>query len=140
MRISLAKTEKEISDCFNLISELRRHLTLADFIDKVKKMSEFTGYELVYLNDCGIKAVAGIRMSEWLHSGCYLEIEELITDESSRSKGYGGTLFDWICCYAKENKCKQVKLVSGASREEAHRFYLNKGMVFEAKYFSLNIE
>jgi GNAT superfamily N-acetyltransferase len=140
MIISLAKTEKEISDCFNLISQLRQHLTLDDFIHKVKKMSESTGYELVYLNDDGIKAVAGIRMSEWLHSGRYLEIEELITDQSARSKGYGGTLIDWIFCYAKDNSCKQVKLVSGVSRENAHRFYLNKGMVFEAKYFSLNID
>jgi len=140
MIVSLAKTEKEISDCFILISELRQHLSSIDFVSKVKKMSKFTGYELVYLNDCGIKAVAGIRVSEWLHSGSYLEVEELITDKNSRSMGYGGTLFDWICCYAKEKKCKQIRLVSGVTRDNAHRFYLDKGMVFEAKYFSLNIE
>jgi len=54
------------------------------------------------------------------------------------NKGYGGS-FDWICNYAREVQCNQVRLVSGVQREHAHRFYLNKGMKFEAKYFSLNL-
>ncbi len=37
-------------------------------------MSKFADYELVNLNDSGIKAVAGIKVSEWLHSGRYLLI------------------------------------------------------------------
>lgn len=69
----------------------------------------------------------------------YLEIEELITIEEERSMGYGSKLFDWTIAFAKENKCKQVRLVSGVSRERAHKFYLNKGMSFEAKYFSLDV-
>jgi hypothetical protein len=31
------------------------------------------------LDDDGIKAVAGYRVSEWLHAGKYLEIEDLVT-------------------------------------------------------------
>ena len=140
MKVSFAKIEKEVTDCFNIISELRPHLTQDEFITKVKRMSKTTGYELVYLDDFGIKAVAGIKISEWLHSGRYLEIEELVTDKNSRSKGYGGALFDWILEYAKQNECAQIRLVSGVSRDNAHKFYSNKGMIFEAKYFSLNIE
>ena len=140
MNVTLAKSENEITDCFTLISELRPHLTLDDFISKVKVMSKTTGYELVYLDDEGIKAVAGMKISEWLHSGRYLEIEELVTDKNSRSKGYGGKLFDWILNYAKQNECDQIRLVSGVLRDNAHKFYLNKGMTFEAKYFSLNID
>jgi GNAT superfamily N-acetyltransferase len=140
MRVSLAKTEAEVSDCYDLIRELRPHLTLNDFIIKVSRMANTTGYELAYLHDGGIKAVAGFRVSEWLHSGTYLEIEELITDGNSRSKGYGSTLFDWLHDYASQQGCCQIRLVSGVLRESAHRFYAKKGMVFEAKYFSLNIE
>lgn len=46
-------------------------------------------------------------------------------------------LFDWIADYAREQECVQLRLVSGAQRADAHRFYLNKGMTFEAKYFSM---
>jgi len=140
MEVFFAKNESEVTDCFQLISELRPQLTLEDFISKVKRMSKTTGYELVYLDDSGIKAVAGMKVSEWLHSGRYLEVEELVTDKNFRSKGYGGKLFDWIIKYAKQNDCAQIRLVSGVSRDNAHKFYLNRGMIFEAKYFSLNID
>lgn len=121
------------------MSELRPHLSLDGFTSLVERMHKNHGYELVYLNDNGIKAVAGIRMAEWLYTGKYLEIEDLITTAAERSKGYGAILFDWITDYAREQECIQLRLVSGVQRVDAHRFYLNKGMKFEAKYFSMNL-
>lgn len=137
MRIQLACTAEEIIECFTVISELRPHLSLEGFMTLVERMQKNHGYELVYLDDNGIKAVAGIRMAEWLYIGKYLEIEDLITTAAERSKGYGAMLFDWIADYAREQECVQLRLVSGAQRADAHRFYLNKGMTFEAKYFSM---
>lgn len=137
MNIKLASTTAEITDCFAIMSELRPHLSLDGFISLVERMRKNHGYALAYLDDNGIKAVAGIRMAEWLYIGKYLEIEDLITTASERSKGYGAMLFDWIADYAREQECVQLRLVSGVQRADAHRFYLNKGMTFEAKYFSL---
>lgn len=137
--MKFATTKNEIIECFNVLSLLRPQLSLDEFLSSVERMSESTGYKLAYLVEGEIRAVAGIRISEWLHTGKYLEIEELITNERERSKGYGGQLFDWILEYAKEEGCNQVRLVSGVAREKAHQFYLNKGMKFEAKYFSINV-
>lgn len=139
MKIQLATTPEEIINCFDIISELRPHLSLDDFLTLINRMQQNHGYELVYLDDNGIKAVAGIRIAEWLYTGKYLEIDDLITTASERSKGYGATLFDWVVTYAREGHCNQLRLVSGVQRTDAHRFYLNKGMKFEAKYFSLNL-
>lgn len=139
MDIRLANTEDEIKKCFNLLSELRPHLTLSEFLSAVERMAISNNYQIAYLSSQGIKAVAGFRISEWLHSGRYLEIEELITVSEERSNGHGGKLFDWLCSHARENECNQVRLVSGVSRKEAHKFYVNKGMLFEAKYFSLSL-
>jgi GNAT superfamily N-acetyltransferase len=139
MKIKLATTQQEIIACFAVVSELRPHLSLESFISLVERMRENHGYELAYLDDDGIKAVAGIRMAEWLYTGKYLEIEDLITTAAERSRGYGAMLFDWIANYARAKGCIQLRLVSGAQRIDAHRFYLNKGMKFEAKYFSLNL-
>ena len=139
MKIQIAKTPEEITACFGVMSELRPHLSLDNFVPLVNRMQQNHGYELVYLEDKGIKAVAGIRIAEWLYTGKYLEIEDLITTAEERSKGYGATLFDWITAYARDKNCNQLRLVSGTQRTDAHRFYLNKGMKFEAKYFSINI-
>ena len=140
MEIKIAETETEILDCFNVLAELRPHLNKNSFFERIKKLEATTNFKLVYLKEDEVKAVAGIRISEWLHSGSYLEIEDLATIATSRSKGYGGTLFDWLYDYARTNRCNQLRLVSGIAREAAHRFYLRKGMAFEAKYFSMNIK
>ena len=140
MEIKIAENEAEISACFDVLAELRPHLSKEDFVSTIRRLEAKTNFKLVYLKDPAVKAVAGVRISEWLYSGQYLEIEDLITTQADRSKGYGSTLFDWLFEYARTNHCQQLRLVSGVAREAAHRFYLKKGMVFEAKYFSMNIK
>lgn len=137
MNIQFANTHEELVLCFPVVSQLRPHLTLENYLALVSRMQQNHGYQLAYLDDGGVKAVAGIRVAEWLPLGKYLEIEDLITSEDDRSKGYGGLLFDWVKNYAKEMQCNQLRLVSGIQRERAHSFYIGKGMTTEAKYFSL---
>lgn len=138
--ISVARSEREISDCYPVMAELRPHIEPDEFVPMVKRLSEIAGFQLAYLSVGEVKAVAGFRISEWLAGGKYLEIEDLVTKTDERSKGYGGVLFDWLVEHAKENNCSQVRLVSRVTRLDAHRFYLRKGMNLEAYYFSLNLK
>ena len=138
--ISIARTDKEIQGCYAVMAELRPHVSPDEFLRKVKRQSEIAGYQLVYLTDGEIKAVAGFRISEWLASGKYLEIEDLVSKSGERSKGSGGQLFDWLVEHAKEKDCRQIRLVSHVSRFDAHRFYLRKRMNIEAHYFSMNLK
>ena len=139
MEIKIASSDIEISECFKLLSQLRPQYEHDEFLTKVKDLNTQNGYQLVYLKDKQIKSVAGMRISDWLHTGKYLEIDDLVTCSDSRSKGYGSKVFDWLADYAKEKSCNQIRLVSGVTRERAHSFYLAKGMNYEAKYFSLNL-
>jgi GNAT superfamily N-acetyltransferase len=122
------------------MAELRPHIQPDEFLPRVKRLAEIAGYQLVYLTDDGVKAVAGFRISEWLAGGKYLEIEDLVAKGSERSKGYGGELFDWLMKHAEENHCEQLRLVSRVNRLDAHRFYLNKKMIIEAHYFSMKLK
>ncbi|HVF51280.1 MAG TPA: GNAT family N-acetyltransferase [Pyrinomonadaceae bacterium] len=122
------------------MAELRPRILREEFLPLVRRLSEIAGFQLAYLTDGEIKAVAGFRISEWLAGGKYLEIEDLATKSGERSKGHGGALFDWLVEHAKENGCRQVRLVSRVNRLDAHRFYVRKGMNLEAHYFSLNLE
>ena len=137
--IKIAHSDEEIQNCYAVMSELRPHIQPDEFLDKVKKLSETTGFQLTYLFDGEVKAVGGFRISEWLAGGKYLEIEDLVAQESERSKGYGGKLFDWLVGHAKNNNCRQLRLVSHVERFRAHRFYLNKRMNIQAHYFSLDL-
>jgi GNAT superfamily N-acetyltransferase len=140
--IALAASDEEITKCFPVMAELRPHLKAENFLPRCKKLAQTTGLRLVFLAQEGeVKAVAGFRIAEWLaFDGKYLEIEDLATKSGERSKGYGGDLFNWIVAYAKENGCRQLRLVSKVERTDAHRFYLRKGMIHLAHYFSMNLE
>lgn len=127
--IAIAGTDREIEDCYAVMAELRPQIARADFLPRVKKLSEETGFRLIYLTDGEVKAVGGFRISEWLAGGKYLEIEDLATSSGERSKGYGGKLFDWLVELAKRENCDQIRLVSHVRRFGAHRFYLRKGMI-----------
>ena len=137
--IAIAKTDDEIQNCYAVMAELRPHIKPEEFLSQVKKQVENSGYQIAYLTDGEVKAVGGLRISEWLSGGKYLEIEDLVAKSGERSKGYGGELFDWIVDFAKQEKCNQIKLVSHVKRFDAHRFYLNKRMIIQAHYFSMTL-
>jgi GNAT superfamily N-acetyltransferase len=137
--IAIARTPTQIEACFPVMSQLRPKIRREDFVKRVQELAAATGLTLAFLADGGVKAVAGYRISDWLAGGRYLEIEDLVTVDGERSKGYGGLLFDWIVALASREACRQVRLVSHVRRTDAHRFYLHKGMTQEAYYFSLNV-
>ncbi len=139
-KINLAQTDEEIQDCYSVMAELRPHISEKEFLPRVKRQMNESGFKLVYLKDGEVKAVGGFRVAEWLSGGKYLKIEDLAAKSGMRSKGYGGALFDWIVEYAERENCDQIKLVSHIRRFAAHRFYLNKQMIIEAHHFSLPLK
>ena len=138
-RIVIAQTNDELAACYPVMAELRPHITAAEFVPLVRRLEAIAGLAIVYLDDDGVRAVAGIRISEWLAGGKYLEIEDLVAGDGDRSKGYGGALFDWVVEHARTHGCRQVRLVSHVRRVDAHRFYVTKGMTAEGHYFSMNV-
>jgi GNAT superfamily N-acetyltransferase len=140
MNVRIAETDEEIAACYPIMSELRPHLSPDTFVPLVRRLGKATGFGLAYLSEAEqIRAAAGYRISEWLAGGKYLEIEDLVSKVSDRSKGYGGALLDWLISLAAQHGCRQVRLVSNVRRANAHRFYLRKGMSKEAYYFSIDV-
>jgi GNAT superfamily N-acetyltransferase len=139
--IKLAENDDEIAECFPVLAELRPHLAQKEFPSRINGLTAKTGFRMAFLRAAGeIKAVAGLRISEWLaFEGPYCEIEDLVTAGSTRSKGYGGELFDWIVEYARGKGCTHLRLVSHVARTDAHRFYERKGMTHLAHYFTMDL-
>ena len=84
-------------------------------------------------------AVAGYRISECLSWGKFLYVDDLVTRETDRSKGYGATLFDWLIGQAVKEGCVQFHLDSGVQRFGAHRFYLAKRLDITCHHFALKL-
>jgi GNAT superfamily N-acetyltransferase len=82
-----------------------------------------------------VRAVAGYRVLESLFSGKFLYVDDLVTGEADRSRGYGGQLFDWLVEQARKHGCESLELDSDVQRFDAHRFYLLKRMNISSYHF-----
>ena len=138
-KIALATTPEQIGRCSSVMRELRPHIEAIDFAARVLQQQK-EGYELVYLElDRVVRSVAGFRILNLLFSGRTLYIDDLVTQESARSRGFGAALFDWLVEHAKEKGCEYLTLDSGVQRFAAHRFYLVHGMEISAHHFQLKL-
>jgi GNAT superfamily N-acetyltransferase len=138
-RIRLAKTPEQVGQCCSVMRELRPHIKAIDFAARVLNQQK-EGYQLVFLElDGVVHSVAGFRILNLLFSGSTLYVDDLVTHDSDRSRGFGAALFDWLVAYAKEQGCEHLTLDSGVQRFAAHRFYLNRGMDITSHHFQLKL-
>lgn len=140
IRIAEAQTDSDISRCFPVMRQLRTHFEdEGKFVAQVERQRR-DGFRMAFLEDDGVvRAVAGYRMSESLFAGRFCYVDDLITDESARSSGHGGALFDWLVAEARAALCEKLELDSGVQRFAAHRFYLTKRMIISSHHFSLEL-
>lgn len=138
--VKVMKSDSEIMATFSTFKQLRPHLIEDKFLGKIRRLQENYGFNLVAIIDNDeVKAAAGYRITESLAWGNYFYVDDLITDESSRRKGYAKILWDWLISQAKENDCKQFHLDSGVHRHDAHRFYLKGGLDITCHHFQMSL-
>ncbi|MFT5351344.1 MAG: GNAT superfamily N-acetyltransferase [Planctomycetota bacterium] len=134
-----AITNEEIQKCFPVMAELRPHLKAESFLDLVRYM-ETEGFKMVYIEQAEeVVAVASYRIFTNLFMGKNLYVDDLVTSESVRSKGYGETLVSWLRSQAIENECAFFHLDSGTQRHQAHKFYFKQGFTIASYHFSENL-
>ena len=135
-----ASTDREIADCYDVMAELRPHVTREQFLPLVRSM-QADGYRLACIRDRGrVVAVAGYRFGTNLFCGRHLYVDDLVTADSARSKGHGGELLAWLRALATESGCDVFHLDSGVQRKRAHAFYLREGMELSSHHFSVRLK
>lgn len=136
----VATTDNEIIACFETMAELRPHLIKAEFVATVRDM-EKNGYKLLYLEEGkAVVAVAGFRIDKNLFMGKHLYVDDLVTAERVRSKGYGETLINYLRDLAKKESCSYLHLDSGTHRGRAHKFYFEHGFTIASYHFSEKLD
>ena len=60
-------------------------------------------------------------------NGKYGRLSGLVVAETSRGRGIGKRLLEWIECWLRNRGASRITLTSGNQRTEAHRFYRNLG-------------
>ena len=133
------QTDDEVRRSFGVMRQLRPHLTEDEYVARVRSQRE-AGYRLAVVEENGdVRAAAGFRIIEMLVQGRHLYVDDLVTDESQRSMGHGGLLFDWLMAEAKRQGCATLELDSGVQRLRAHAFYFAKRMHISSYHFRIDV-
>ncbi|HEX2207408.1 MAG TPA: GNAT family N-acetyltransferase [Longimicrobium sp.] len=136
MTIEIAETDEQIAATYKVMRQLRPHLSREEYVPRVRGMMESDGFRLAALMDEGtVRAVAGYRYMEMLYCGRILYLDDLVSDENARSRGYGKAMLDWLKDQARRQGCSEVQLISRTIREQAHRFYFREGFGIECFQF-----
>jgi GNAT superfamily N-acetyltransferase len=99
-------------------------------------MMDSGGYlQAAVREDRVVRAVAGYRYMDMLYCGRILYVDDLVTDERTRSQGLGKRLIEWLTNEARAKGCAELHLDSGVQREHAHRFYFREGLTINAYHF-----
>lgn len=111
------------------------------FVRAVDEVQRPEGYRLVGVFDEGepeAVAVAGFRTGHSIAWGHHLYVDDLSTVPEARRRGHGRALLDWLLEEGRRLGCDQLHLDSGVGldRGDAHRLYLNAGMVISAHHFA----
>ena len=140
MTIRYAESDEEIAATFDVMRQLRTHLTHERYVPHVRDLMESDGFRLAFLTDEGeVRAVAGFRLMNMLYCGRLLYVDDLVTDERVRSRGYGARLLDWLKAEGKRQGCAELQLISRVTREDAHRFYFREGLGIECFHFRIKL-
>jgi GNAT superfamily N-acetyltransferase len=111
------------------------------FVREVDETQRREGYRLVGAfeeDDSQAAAVAGFRAGHSLAWGHYLYVDDLSTRADARHRGHGRALIDWLLQEGRRLGCGQLHLDSGVglNRADAHRLYLNAGLVITSHHFA----
>ena len=141
MRIDIANTDDDIAACYQVLHQLRPKLNESTFVDDVRRL-QTKGYFLASLRDDDdvVRCIAGYRYYEMFATGMTLYVDDLVSDATHRSSGYGKAMLDWLIAESVRNGCNFLTLDSGLKRLDAHRFYRKHGLQDMALHFAIPVD
>jgi GNAT superfamily N-acetyltransferase len=129
-------SDQDYEACFQIMRELRPHLTDAEtFAIQVRRQS-VQGYRLLAAwQNNEVKGLAGYRFLENLIYGRFLYVDDLVIASDARSQGLGAELIDTVRDEAKWTSCAHLVLDTGLANALGQRFYFRQGMLPKGLHF-----
>lgn len=99
------------------------------------------GYHCIaaFLGD-RMAGVAGYWLGARFYCGEYMDVDNVVVDETLRSQGIGKLMMDWLHIKAAELGCKIVALDSYVTYVGAHRFYFREGYEILGFHFKRDVK
>lgn len=125
-----AHSAEDLTACFPVISALRPALKdAAEWVQRAQQMAA-DGYRVlaVWQGNRAV-AMAGYRVMDNLIHGHFLYIDDLITLDAERGKGWGAELLREVSVIGVDEGCQRLVLDTAATNTNAQRFYKRQGLL-----------
>jgi GNAT superfamily N-acetyltransferase len=128
-------TAEEMHSCYPLLLQLKPDLKKEEYERMIAEM-RIHGYRQVAAFESGkCIGLSGFWINTKIYCGKYIEPDNVVIDSSSRSKGVGKLLCDWIMDEGKKQGCVTAVLDAFVENSGAHRFYFREGFVVRGFHF-----
>ena len=127
-RFRTVKSEKDLRAVYPVLKELRKGLSLKNFLQLYAQARSKNDYQMqMAFDNERILGLMGYRiLFDFLH-GKHLYIDDLVTTERERSKGLGAAFLQLAIQIARENGCGNLRLSTGIENELGKKFYVKNG-------------
>jgi GNAT superfamily N-acetyltransferase len=106
-----------------------------DYVARMKEVFASGAEMAVAIIGSGVAGITVFRVLEKTFTGRELYCDDLVTDETQRSRGVGHALIEYMERVGHERGCDVLALDSGTHRREAHRFYFREGLSITSFHF-----
>ena len=136
-RLNLVDSDQDYQACFDVMRELRPHLTDAATFAAQARRQAGQGYRLLAAwQDEQVRGLAGYRIQENLLYGRFLYVDDLVAASHARRHGLGGKLIDALREEAQRQGCAHFVLDTGLGNTLGQRFYFRQGLLARGMHFS----
>lgn len=141
MHIREAVSDAELKSLYVVLHQLRPQYTSAEALLSVLLPAvRQEGLRVLACYDEGsVVAVLTFRVQTLLSRGRIAYVDDLVTAEHARSRGYGKALLDQLILLARQLDLVAIHLDSGVQRFDAHRFYLRERFAISCHHFSRSL-
>lgn len=140
-RLSPVDTDEDYNACFEVMRELRPHLTDAAAFAAQARRQARQGYRLLAAwQDNKVKGLAGYRTQENLMYGQFMYVDDLVTTSDARSEGVGARLIEATRKEAQEMGCAWFVLDTAAENALGQRFYYRQGLLGRGIHFHQQLQ
>ncbi|QYH11787.1 GNAT family N-acetyltransferase [Campylobacter jejuni] len=121
------KLKEDLEKIYLLIKQLRKNLSLKDFLDKFQFATQTQHYKLfAYENERNYKIACGVMPFNVLYHNHCLYICDFVVDETLRGKGIGQAFLKKIQIWAKDQGCEELELSSSFLEHKLMNFISKK--------------
>ncbi len=140
MNIVECNSDTEVMSTYPVMSQLRPHVEEGDYLNLIREMEGQGGQLIAAMEGGSVVGCAFFRQETRLFTGPMVYVDDLVSDQSQRSKGVGHALVEWMSDFCRARGIKNLVLDSAVHRGQGHKFYFREGFTITSFNFMKPIE